>query len=109
MEVLVTEKFKVKVDSYKNHQPVYFREGGDVIQIGKYAGEVAAEKWVGVDKHFRTLSEAILFGLEQGFIESGDKLVDGDEITAQTYLSRLERNANELKRLLEMGLQNKGA
>ena len=100
MEVLVTETFKVKVDSYKNHQPMYFKKGGDIISTGKNVGQISEDKWVTVDKYFRTLSEAILYGLEHGLIESGDKLVSEDDITAETYLSRLERNANELKQLM---------
>jgi len=101
MKVKITDTFYVKIDSIGNHQPYYFREGGDTITIGKFQGQETKDKWVYADKYFNNVSRAILWGIEEGLVEGGEKLLGEDEIDAQAYLGRLEHNTKALEKILK--------
>ena len=101
MKVKVTDTFYVKIDSIGNHQPYYFKKGGEVITIGKFRGQETEDKWVYADKYFNNVSRAILWGIEEGLVEGGEKLLGEDEIDAQAYLERLEHNTKALEKILK--------
>lgn len=68
MIVVITDKFQVEIDGYGNHQP-YFWQEPELIEKGKYAGQMSKEGWRASGKHFTNLATAINYGVKNGYIK----------------------------------------
>ena len=99
MIINVTDKLRIHVDSFKNHQPQYFKEGGEEITFGKHQGQLSKGGWKYIDKHFQKLSQALHWCVENGYAD-GDALVNDCEITVEGYIQRLESVYNRTQHLL---------
>jgi hypothetical protein len=99
--VIVKDVFEVEVDKYKNHQPIIFKKGGDIIKVGFNKGQPAKDRMVRVDKYFRNMAECLRFGIENGHI-TGESLVTDEDITASEYLERVLNVENSIKSLMEL-------
>ena len=94
----VTDTFKVEIDKYGNHQPVYFNRGGELIEKGKYKGGLTKPRWIEESKYFNNLAKAIHYGVEQGILS--DLEMSGD-FTVGEYLKQLESIYDTTKSLLD--------
>lgn len=78
--VMITDTYKVEIDSMNNHQPFYFKEGGEVITVGKYKGSLSKDRWQTTNKHFKNLARAIHYGVEQEYLNQEEVLTLQDHI-----------------------------
>ena len=97
-DITVTDTFKIKVDNYGNHQPMYFVEGGQVIEKGAYKGQLTKDSWKAADKYFRSPAEAIWWGVQEGHV--GEDLTISGEVTVKEYLTTLEKQIKLLENIV---------
>lgn len=84
MKVTINNKCYIEIDSYNNHTPFLYSEGGELITVGKLKGQASQPKWVSSLKYFSNMPNAIRYALEQ------DAFSNDEEITLKEYVSRME-------------------
>ena len=98
MNIQITDTFRIAVDTLGNHQPEYFKEGGELMTKGIGAGKVSKDKWISSGKFYNNPAWAIRWGIENGYLESSS-ILDGSDMTAGEYLGVLKMHYDEMTRL----------
>lgn len=89
--IKINDKWKVRIDSYNNHEPFEYQEGGEVIEKGKYIGRLTKEKWVTHQKYFKNMNGAVEYIVQQDFLNRGVS-----EISVAEYVQRLDDIKDEI-------------
>lgn len=101
-EITITSSYKIKIDNYRNHQPIIYKEGGEEILTGKYKGQLTKPSWKPVDKYFRNVPQAVWWGVENMYISTEElESVGKNEMTLKEALQSFEKQVELLETILE--------
>ena len=89
--ITINEQYKLELDNLGNISPHYYEEGGEVITVGMFKGQLTKPKWKHSGKYFTKLSSALQWIVDHSILADYP-----DELSLSDYIIEHRKRVEDM-------------